>query len=311
MSIIWDLSKKDFSSNPKTKKLFKLRKDRTFHLTKSYSFNNKKFNEKSLNNDILRQLFRKNNKKNISKEEKLRDRNNKLKMKLNNINQELILAKSANHKKISKIKQNNKLLISAINIKKLTLDLDKNNATSSSNYFYRKTEEDITLKGFKSNLIYKIKKQYLEVEKENKNRQDIIANLQNNIKNYDNNALLKRNKELTNKLISLKDKYDANLERNNEFKLQMKEYRELEDKLNKKNFCILELNESLRDINKLNNDLENDIEKLKNKLKKLEFENENLNSEYYFLNEKFIQASKEKNEIENKISIFFDENKDN
>ena len=310
MSSIWDLKKIDFSTNPKTNKFYKLRKEGPFSLTKSYSFNNIKFCKTPLNTYKLKNIFNSNSSGKKQTEEKLRNKNVKLKIKLNDINQELILAKSAGNKKIFQLQQNNKLLNTAITIKKLTFETEQNNIKSSSYSFNKKCEEEITLKGFKSNLIQKIKKQFLDLEKDNKKKKTILSNLKNSVNNLNNNKeLLKINKKLMNNFISLKNKYDDNLERNNEYKLKMREYIEFEEKLNKKKFCILELKESLNDINNSNINLENDIEKLKNKLKKLEIENESLNKHYYFLNERFIQASKDKNELENKFEILVGDNK--
>lgn len=310
MSIIWDLKKIDLSSKTNNKKLFKSRKIGTLLLTKSNSFNNIKSQKNISNKYNIRKLsINKNCEKIKKKEEKLRDKNTRLKIKLNNINKELILAKSASHKKIFKLQQNNRLLSTAINIKKLTLDYEQNNLTSS-NVFNKQRENDITIKGFKSNLIHNIRKQYFDLEKDNKNKKIILSDLKNNINTFNKNELISKNKGIMDKLIDLKNKYDEDLEQNNGYKLKMKEYIELEENLNKKNFCILELKETLNNINCINMNLENDIENLKNKLKRLEIENENLNNEYYFLNERVIQASNDKNELENKYGILYDENKD-
>ena len=108
MSIIWDLKKIDLSSNPKTKKLklFKFRKKKPLYLTKSYSFNS----IKSQKIPKIRSLFTDKNAENEkNSKEKLINKNIQLKIKLNNINKELILAKSASHKKNYKLQQNNKL----------------------------------------------------------------------------------------------------------------------------------------------------------------------------------------------------------
>jgi len=310
MSIIWDLKKINFSTNPKTNKFYKLKKEGPICLTKSYSFNNSNFCKTPLNNNRFKKIFNNNSSGKTQNGEKLRNKNVKLKIKLNDINKELILAKSAGNKKIFQLQQNNKLLNKAITIKKLTFETEQNNIKSSSYSFNKKCEEDITLKGFKSNLIQKIRNQFLDLEKDNKKKKSIISDLKNSINNFNNNKeLLNINKKLMHNFISLKNKYDLNLERNNEYKLKMREYIDIEEKLNKKNFCILELKESLNDINNSNINLENDIDKLKNKLKKLEIENDALNNDYYFLNEKLIQASKDKNELENKFEILVGDNK--
>ena len=306
MSIIWDLKKIDLNKNLENNRLFKFRNRGIFCLTKSHSFNKIKSGKTPSINNKYKLLFTNNSNDKLRKNEKqLKEKNTKLKIQLNNIYNELILAKSAGNKKNNKLHQNNKLLINAINIKKLTLDLDNK---SSSNFYNIKTEENLTIKGFKSNLIYKIKKQYLDLENENKNKKNFISDLKNNINNCNNKEVLNKNKKLMNKFKALKTMYDINLEKNNENKLKMKEFIELEDKLSKKNFYILEMKESLNDINEKKIGLENDIEKLKKKLKTLETENEKLNNEYLYLNEKYNQASKEKNEVENKLSILIGEN---
>ena len=309
MSSIWDLKKIDFPSKLNLKKPFKIRNARTLYLNKSYSFNNIKSGKTPSDNYPNKKISNNNSIDNMRKnEKKLKDKNTQLKIKLNNINKELIFAKSSGNKKIFQLQKNNKLLITAINIKKLTLDLEPNNIRSSSYDYNKKTEEEITLKGFQSNLIHKIKKQYYEIENDNKNKNKIITELKNNINNFNSKELSNKNKELIDQYIALKYKYDSNSKKNNEYKLKIKDYIELENILNKKNFCILELRESLKDIENSNTNLDKDIDKLKNKLKKLETENENLNNEYYLLNQKFIQASRDKNEMENKITRLIDEN---
>ncbi len=313
MSIIWKLKKLDLSTGHKGKNILKIKNSGALNLPKSNSFSNINNCNAHFNNYNFRNIFINNSFEKIKTEKKLRDKNIQLKMKLNNINQELFLAKSLGNKKILKLQQNNKLLSNAINIKKLCLETFNNhdNTKSSSNSYIKKRENDITLNGFKSNLIYKIKQQYLNLENEYKNKKEILINLKNNVKNLNNNIESKNiNKKLWENFISLKNKYDLDLEKNNEYKLKMNEYIELEEKLNKKNFCILELKETLKDINDSNMNLENDIENLKNKLKILEFENETLNNQYYFLNEKFIQASKDKSELENKFELYFSEGKE-
>ena len=309
MSIIWDLKKIDLSSNPKTKKLklSKLRNSKPLYLTKSYSFNNIKSQKacKSMN------LFpNKNIEEGKITKDKLINKNIRLKIKLNNINKELILAKSANHKKIIKLQQNNKLLSTAINIKKLTLDCEHNDIISSSYEYNKERENDIAMKGFKSNLIQKIKKQYLDLEQDLKKKNKIISDLKNNINCPNNNELISKNKKIMDEIIKMKNLYDINLEKNNEYKLKMKEFIELEDNLSKKNFCVIELKESLNDINGSNTCLDNDIDKLKNKLKILEKENEMLNNQYFSLNEIVTQAENDKNEIENKYYILMEEIKE-
>ena len=309
MSIIWDLKKIDLSSNPKPKKLkiFNFKNKKPLYLTKSYSFNN----IKSQKTPKAKSLF---TDKSIEKEklskEKLINKNIRLKIKLNNINKKLILAKSASHKKICKLQQNNKLLSTAINIKKLTLDCEQNNLVSTSYEYNKERENDIIMKGFKSNLIHKIKKQYLDLENDYKKKQGIILDLKNNINNSNYKNIISKNKNIMDNLIAIKKIYDTNLGKNNEYKLKMKEYIELEDNLSKKNFCVIELKDSLNDINCSNFELDNDIEKLKNKLKSLEKENEILNEQYYTLNEKVIQTKNDKKEIENKYAILIDENKE-
>ena len=313
MSIIWKLKKLDLSTGHKGKKILKIKNSGALNLPKSNSFSNINNCNAHFNNYNFRNIFINNSFEKIKTEKKLRDKNIQLKMKLNNINQELFLAKSLGNKKILKLQQNNKLLSNAINIKKLCLETFNNhdNTKSSSNSYIKKRENDITLNGFKSNLIYKIKQQYLNLENEYKNKKEILINLKNNVTNLNNNIESKNiNKKLWENFISLKNKYDLDLEKNNEYKLKMNEYIELEEKLNKKNFCIIELKEALKDINDSNMNLENDIENLKNKLKILEFENETLNNQYYFLNEKFIQASKDKSELENKFELYFSEEKE-
>ena len=304
MSIIWDLKKLDLSSNPTKKKII-----RNLHLKKSNSFN---FNSQTKDKDIrYKQLLTSISFSKRKKDEKLKYKNIKLKINLNNIDNELILAKSAKNKKAFQIEKNCKLISNSLNIKKLNLFTEQNSVLSSSYAYNKKRENEIIMKTFKSNLVQKIKKKYSELENKYKNKTKILSDLKNIKKNNNNKELQTKNKKILENFIKLKNQYDSDLFKNNEYKIKIKEYIELEEKLTKKNFCILELKESLNDINYSNINLENDIENLKNKLEKLERENEKLNSQYNILSDRYTKVSNDKREIEKEYAIFFDENNKN
>ena len=244
---------------------------------------------------------------------KLKNKNTQLKLNLTKIQKELLLAKSTEHKKIFELKKKEKLLNNAINIKKLALETDQDNFLSSFsfNLFQKEKEKEIIQESFKSNLLYKIKTQYINLEKEHQKKINEISLLKNNIKHCKNKELFSKNQKIFNDLIGLKNNYDENFTKNNEYKLKIRDYIELEDKLTKKNFFILQLQESLKEITNANINIENEIEELKLKLRFLEVENQNLNTQFELLNENCNQVLINKKEIENKYAILLDEEKQN
>ena len=100
------------------------------------------------------------------------------------------------------------------------------------------------------------------------------------------------------------------MNKNNEYKIKIKDYIELEDKLTRKNFFILNLQEQLKEINNNNTIIENDIEEMRLKLKFLEEENKVLNSQFDMLNDNYNQVAINKKEIENKYEILLDDEKE-
>jgi len=243
-------------------------------------------------------------------ESKLRKNNKKLQLNLNKMQKQLILAKSVEHKKIFELKKKEKLLDTAINIKKFNLESEQDNYLSSYsfNIFQKQKENEITKESFKSNLLYKIKKQYLNLEKEHQKKINEITELKNNIRHCKNKDLILKNQKILNDFIELKKNYDLNMNKNNEYKLKMKDYIELEDKLTKKNFMVLKMQDTLKEITDSNINIGNDIEELKLKLKLLEVENTNLNTQINILNDNCNQILINKKEIENKYAILIDNN---
>ena len=295
--------------NKKSKNIFNTDfPNKKLTLKKSNSFNIKTENNDT--NNIIPLLTLKSFSKN-KEQTKLRNKNTKLKLNLTKMQKDLVLAKSTEHKKLFELKKKERLLNNAINMKKLAIETEDNFINSFSNIYQREKEKEIIEESFKSNLLYKIKKQYSFLEKEHNKKDNEIIKLKNNIKHCKNKELISKNQKLLIDLIEIKDSYDENLLKNNEYKIKMKDYIELEEKLTKKNFCILELKESLNDINYSNINLENDIENLKNKLEKLERENEKLNSQYNILSDRYTKVSNDKREIEKEYAIFFDENNKN
>ena len=243
-------------------------------------------------------------------ESKLRKNNTKLQLNLNKMQKQLILAKSVEHKKIFELKKKEKLLDTAINIKKFNLESEQDNYLSSYsfNIFQKQKENEIKKESFKSNLLYKIKKQYLNLEKEHQKKINEITELKNNIRHCKNKDLILKNQKILNDFIELKKNYDLNMSKNNEYKLKMKDYIELEDKLTKKNFMVLKMQDTLKEITDSNINIGNDIEELKLKLKLLEVENTNLNTQINILNDNCNQVLINKKEIENKYAILIDNN---
>ena len=285
-------------------------KKRKLKLPKSNSFSIK---TESNNNKFIPLLSLKtagNNSKN-NEEEKLKNKYTQLQLNLNKIQKDLILAKSAEHKKLFELKKKEKLLNTAVNIKKITLQTEPDNYLIPNNIdiFQKEKENELIEKSFKSNLLYKIKKDYFNLEKEHQNKINEISKLKNNIKNCNNKELVLKNQKLLKDFIELKNNYDLNISKNNEYKIKMREYMELEDKLTRKKFFILQLQESLKEITNTNINIENDIEELKVKLKLLEVENNNLNTQFSILNDNCNQVLINKKEIENKYLILTDEEK--
>ena len=278
-------------------------------LHKSNSFNIK--TETNNKNSIIPLITLKSS-SNSKAQSKLRNKNTQLKLNLNKMQKDLILAKSSKHKKLFELKKKEKLLNDAVNIKKLAIETEQDNFLCSyTNIFQKIKEKEIIEDSFKSNLLYKIKKQYFILEKEHNKKMNEIIKLKNNIKHCKNKELIDKNQKLLNDLIEIKDNYDENYIKNNEYKLKMRDYIELEDKLTRKNFFILQLQESLKEITNTNINIENDIEELKMKLKMLEVENQNLNTQFDILNENCNQVLINKKEIENKYAILFDDEKQN
>ena len=248
----------------------------------------------------------------INKEQKkLRYKNIQLQSILNKMKKDLILAKSTQHKKLFELKEKEKLLNNAINIKKLAIETEQDNFLSSySNIYQMEREKEIIEESFKSNLLYKIKRQYNILEKDNNNKISEIIKLKNNVKHCKNKELIAKNNKLLIDLIEIKGSYDKNIIKNNEYKLKIRDYIELEEKLTRKNFIILNLQESLKEVTNSNLNIENQIEELKFKLKELEIDNQNLNTQFDILNENYNRVLINKKEIENKYAILFDEEKE-
>ncbi len=293
--------------NKKSKNIFNTDfPNKKLTLKKSNSFNIKTENNDT--NNIIPLLTLKSFSKN-KEQTKLRNKNTKLKLNLTKMQKDLVLAKSTEHKKLFELKKKERLLNNAINMKKLAIETEDNFINSFSNIYQREKEKEIIEESFKSNLLYKIKKQYSFLEKEHNKKDNEIIKLKNNIKHCKNKELISKNQKLLIDLIEIKDNYDENLLKNNEYKIKMKDYIELEEKLTKKNFFILQLQESLKDITNSNINIENDIEELKFKLKELEIENHNLNTQFDILNENCNQVLINKKELENKYAILLDEEK--
>ena len=285
-------------------------KKRKFNLPKSNSFSIK--TEANKNNNKLIPVLSLKTTGPVSKneiEEKLKNKYTQLQLNLSKIEKDLILAKSAEHKKIFELKKKEKLLNKAVNIKKLTLQSVPDNDLVSNriDMFQKERENELIENSFKSNLLYKIKKEYCNLEKEHQKKLNQISKLKNNIKNCKNKELTKQNQKLYDDFKELKKNYDISMNKNNEYKIKMKEYIELEDKLARKKFFILELQESLKDITNININIENEIEELKIKLKLLEMENNNLNNQFNILNDNCNQVIINKKEIENKYAILVED----
>ena len=174
---------------------------RKLNLPKSNSFSIK---TESNNKNIIPLLTLKSPGNNSTEKirAKLRNKNTQLKLNLTKMQKELLLAKSAEHKKIFELKKKEKLLNNAINIKKLALETDQDNFLSSFsfNLFQKEKEKEIIQESFKSNLLYKIKTQYINLEKENQKKINEISLLKNNIKHCKNKELFSKNQKIFNRI---------------------------------------------------------------------------------------------------------------
>ena len=253
------------------------------------------------------------NRSNLSKLEnektndKLYLRNIQLKTKLNKVEKDLILAKSANHKKDRELLEKKKLISTAINdIDKISnldlfpnIDLNENLVSPTSIDNFKKERE----KGIKINYLYKMRKEYLKLVKENDTINGEISNLKNNTKNPDISEISNKNKKILEDLIKIRKEHKIIIEQNNENKLKMKKFLELEETKTKKNFFILQLQESLKLCKCLNVKFEYELGLMKDKLKSLELENKNLNFQYGLLQDNYNQIAVNKENIEKKYEL--------
>jgi hypothetical protein len=197
-------------------------KKRKFNLPKSNSFSIK--TEANKNNNKLIPVLSLKTTGPVSKneiEEKLKNKYTQLQLNLSKIKKDLILAKSAEHKKIFELKKKEKLLNKAVNIKKLTLQSVPDNDLVSNriDMFQKERENELIENSFKSNLLYKIKKEYCNLEKEHQKKLNQISKLKNNIKNCKNKELTKQNQKLYDDFKELKKNYDISMNKNNEYTL--------------------------------------------------------------------------------------------
>ena len=300
---------------------FKTTNNKAKYKKKSNSF---KFNTEI--NDDQQQNFSFNlkkirkNKSNASKLEnektndKLYLRNIQLKSKLNKIEKDLVLAKSANHKKDRELLEKKKLITTAISdFNKINnfdlfpnVDLKEDLISSTSIENFKKERE----KGIKINYLYKIRKEYLELVKENDAKNREISNLKNNTKNPDISKMTNENKEILDSLIKISKEHKIIAEQNNANKLKMKKFLELEETKTKKNFFILQIQESLKKCKGENVKYEDELKLLKNKLKSLETEHKNLYFQYRLLQDNYNRVMENKADIEKKYELLeFEKNK--
>ena len=134
--------------------------------------------------------------------------------------------------------------------------------------------------------------------------------MKNNTKNPDISKMTNENKEILDSLIKISKEHKIIAEQNNANKLKMKKFLELEETKTKKNFFILQIQESLKKCKGENVKYEDELKLLKNKLKSLETEHKNLYFQYRLLQDNYNRVMENKADIEKKYELLeFEKNK--
>ena len=156
-------------------------------------------------------------------------------------------------------------------------------------------------------LFSKITKQYNNLKKENKTKNDEIKDLKKNYYNSKTNELNIENSILNIYLTKLKNLNIHIIEKNNIYTKKLKNFNELENDITNKNFFILRLQESLKKNSTLNIKYQKEINILKENIKEYEKKNREIKKNLETLNENFHQILLEKKEIEDKYFLSYNQ----
>jgi len=238
------------------KKLFLNKKgflntNNNFLLTKSKSFSNYNFTLPNKNiafdpeeKSIYKIVNFKKDKEEIINE------NLNLKTQIN------FLKKEINKIKLENIKKENEIQKKESIINK-TLEINK------ENYNTFLANNNIYDNAINNELIYKLRKQFLALKKENEKNLNEIIILKKNIKNSKYNEILIENQTILQEFKKLKSLYNFQLNEYENLNLKIKEIKELKDNISKQNFIIIKLKEEIENLNIENENLKIEYEKIK------------------------------------------------
>jgi hypothetical protein len=257
---------------------------------KTRNNSNKKILHKS--NSFSGKCMTENNDKEI-----LYQKNIQLKTELNKIRKELTKIKSDNLKKDNEINKKVNLINSVYEIKEnqFNFNIDEESKIEKENQVYDKC--------LHSNLIYKLKKQYIQLKKEMEKKDNDISLLKKNIKNSRINELILENTSLFNEFNQLKNSYGQLIHKNNNLYIKTKNFNDVENDYSKQHFIILKLQDSLEKITEENSNLKNENASFKTKIQTLNNENKKVNKKIIELEEQIKILSQEKKELEDKNYI--------
>ena len=227
----------------------------------------------------------------------LYQKNIQLKTELNKIRKELTKIKSDNLKKDNEINKKVNLINSVYEIKEnqFNFNIDEESKIEKENQVYDKC--------LHSNLIYKLKKQYIQLKKEMERKDNDISLLKKNIKNSRINELIVENTNLFNEFNQLKNSYGQLIHKNNNLHIKTKNFNDVENDYSKQHFIILKLQDSLEKITEENSNLKNENTSFKHKIQNLNNENKKVNKKIIELEEQIKILMQEKKELEDKNYI--------
>ena len=212
--------------------------------------------------------------------------NNNLKSQLNKIKKDIKILKSEILKKENEINKKNKLLNDVLGLKgtnKIStynnisvsnvdannlLDLRKTTAKNQEVIDEIKNDQlkfqsELQEKNIESNMVYKLKKEFCDLKQIYNNNKKELEELKKNASNTRIHPSIKENAEIIKVFNKLKKKFSVVSEENIRNKIKMKHYLELEDLISKKNFIILQLQETLKNASNEKFEAENYLEALK------------------------------------------------
>jgi hypothetical protein len=165
-----------------------------------------------------------------------------------------ILNRISSGVKLENIKKENEIQKKESIINK-TLEINK------ENYNTFLANNNIYDNAINNELIYKLRKQFLSLKKENEKNLNEITLLKKNIKNSKYNEILIENQTILQEFKKLKSLYNFQLNEYENLNLKIKEIKELKDNFSKQNFIIIKLKEEIENLNIENENLKIEYEK--------------------------------------------------